>query len=202
MQNGESFQDKNMEKQPTEIKFAPKIIHVHDFSDQENITFSLLKDTPHVKDWWETYYERKEEDEPSLFSTVPTWNSFQDAIKGQYYPMGRYEDKYIQWTTLRQQRDQDVHELMNLFHTLCTKLGIRYSEKHLVLKYRSCLHIYTQEEMEFIDISSLGMAYRYVSKIEQKFKQKRRDFGSANQKQGKGAPKPQNQGHSQGMVTQ
>ena len=26
---------------------------VHDFFDQENITFSLLKATPHVKDWWE-----------------------------------------------------------------------------------------------------------------------------------------------------
>ena len=56
--------------------------------------------------------------------------------------------------------------------------------------------------MEFLDISSLGTAYRYAAKIEQKFKQKKRDFGSANQKQGKGAAKPQNQGHSQGMVTQ
>ena len=112
---------------------------VHDFFDQEKITFSLLKSAPHVKDWWETYCERKDEEEPSLFS-VPTWNSFQDAIKGQYYLMGSYEDKYIQWTTLRQQRDQDVHELTNLFHTLHTKLGIKYSEKHLVLKYCSFIH--------------------------------------------------------------
>ena len=56
--------------------------------------------------------------------------------------------------------------------------------------------------MEFLDISSLGTTYRYASKIEQKFKQKKQDFGSANQKQGKGAPKLQNQGHNQGMVTQ
>ena len=91
---------------------------------------------------------------------------------------------------------------MNLFHTLCTKLGIKYLEKHLVLKYRSCMHRYIQEEIEFLDISSLGTAYRYATKIEQKFKQKKRDFGSANQKQGKGDPKPQNQGHNQGMVTQ
>ena len=56
--------------------------------------------------------------------------------------------------------------------------------------------------MEFLDISSLGIAYRYAAKIEQKFKQKKWDFGSANQKQAKGAPKTQNQGHSQGMVTQ
>jgi hypothetical protein len=116
--------------------------------------------------------------------------------------VGSYEDKYIQWTTLRQQRDQDVHELTNLFHTLRTKLGIKDSEKHLVLKYRSCLHRYIQEEMEFLDISSLGTTYRYAAKIEQKFKQKKRDFGSANQKQAKGAPKPQNKGQSQGMEAQ
>ena len=58
--------------------------------------------------------------------------------------MRSYEDKYIQWTTLRQQRDQDVHELTNLFHTLRTKLGIKYSEIHLVLKYCSCLHKHIQ----------------------------------------------------------
>jgi hypothetical protein len=87
--------------------------------------------------------------------------------------VGSYEDKYIQWTTLRQQRDQDVHEITNLFHTLHTKLGIKDSEKNLVLKYRSCLHRYIQEEMEFLDISSLGVAYRYAAKIEQKFKQKK-----------------------------
>jgi hypothetical protein len=73
-----------------------------------------------------------------------------------------------------------VHELMNLFHTLRTKLGIKYSEKHLVLKYRSCLHRYIQEEMEFLDISLLAAAYRYATKIEQKFKQKKRYFGYAN----------------------
>ena len=87
--------------------------------------------------------------------------------------MGSYEDKYIQWTTLRKQRDQDVHELTNMFHTLRINLGIKDSEK-----------------MEFLDISSLGTVYQYAPKIEQKFKQKKRDFGSVNQKQGKGAPKP------------
>jgi hypothetical protein len=63
-----------------------------------------------------------------------------------------------------------VHEMMNLFHTLCTKLGIKDSEKHLVLKYRNCLHRHIQEEMEFLNISLLGVAYRYDAKIEQKFK--------------------------------
>ena len=49
---------------------------VHDFSDREKIIFALLKATPHVKDWWETYCEKKDETKPSLFSAVPTWNSF------------------------------------------------------------------------------------------------------------------------------
>jgi hypothetical protein len=80
--------------------------------------------------------------------------------------VGSYEDKYIQWITLRQQRDQNVHEMTNLFHTLRTKLGIKDSEIHLVLKYHNCLHRYIQEEMDFLDISSLGAAYRYATKIE------------------------------------
>eukprot|EP00253_Pinus_taeda_P004864 PITA_04864 len=90
---------------------------------------------------------------------------------------------------LRQGRDQDVPEFTNIFHTLHTQLGIKDSERHLVLKYRGCLHRYIQEEMEFLDISSLGTSYRYAVKIEQKFKQKKRDFGSANPK-----PKGQSQG--------
>jgi hypothetical protein len=131
---------------------------------------------------------KKGEGEPSLFLATPTWNSFRDPIKEQYYPVGSYEDKYIQWTTLRQQRDQDVHEMTNLFHTLHTKLGIKDSEKHLVLKYHSCLHRYIQEEMEFLDISSLGVAYRYAAKIEQKFKQKSETLGLQIRSKGKVPP--------------
>jgi len=56
--------------------------------------------------------------------------------------------------------------------------------------------------MEFLEITSLNMAYWYVVKIEQKFKQKMRKFGSVNQKQGKGTPKPQNKGKIQGVATQ
>ena len=54
---------------------------VHDFFDMEKNIFSLLKSSPHVKDWWETYYEKKEDTEPYMFSAVPTWNSFRDAVK-------------------------------------------------------------------------------------------------------------------------
>jgi hypothetical protein len=81
--------------------------------------------------------------------------------------------------------------MTNLFNTLRTKLGIKDLEKHLVLKYRNYLHRYIQEEIKFLDIFSLGVAYRYAAKIEQKLKQKKRDFGFANQKQGKGTPKLQ-----------
>ena len=90
-----------------------------------------------------------------------------------------------------------VPEYTNKFHTLRTKLGIIDSERHLVLKYCSGLHRYIRTEMEFLDISSVGSAYRYAVKIEQKFKQRNKlEFGSANplHKQGRGNPGPQNRG--------
>jgi len=49
---------------------------IHDFSNQEKITFSLLKAAIYVKDWWETYCEQKDKRESSLFSAAPTWDSF------------------------------------------------------------------------------------------------------------------------------
>ena len=92
---------------------------------------------------------------------------------------------------MRQQRDQHVHELTILFHTLGTKLGIKDSKKHLVLKYYSCLHKYIQGEMEFLKITSLSMAYWFAANIGYKFKQKKWDFGSTNLKLGKGTPELQ-----------
>jgi hypothetical protein len=56
-----------------------------------------------------------------------------------------------------------VPEYTNIFHSLHTKMGIKEFEKHLVLKY-------IQKDMEFLDISSLISTYRYVVKIEKKFK--------------------------------
>ena len=88
-----------------------------------------------------------------------------------------------------------VSEYTKNFHTLCTKLGIKDSKRHLILKCRSGLHQYIQNEMDFLDISSLGSAYRYAIKIKEKFRQKnKQDSGPANppQKQGKGNPGPQN----------
>jgi hypothetical protein len=87
----------------------------------------------------------------------------------------------MRWTTLQQERGQAVPEFTNTFHTLRTKLGIKDSKRHLVLKYHGALHRYIQNEMDFLDISSLGVAYRYAIKIEQKFKhQNKWEFGSAN----------------------
>ena len=40
--------------------------------DREKITFSLLKVVPHVKDWWETFCEKKEIEEPSIFTVATT----------------------------------------------------------------------------------------------------------------------------------
>eukprot|EP00253_Pinus_taeda_P029925 PITA_29925 len=137
---------------------------VHEFSSREKIVFALLKAAPHVKDWWETYCEQKDESTSSLFSAASTWDSFRNAIKEQYYPVGSYEDEYIKWTTLRQGRDQDVPEFTNLFHNLRTKLGIKDSEQHLILKYHGFLHKHIQEEIQFLNIPSLGAAYRYVVK--------------------------------------
>ena len=138
---------------------------VHEFSSREKIIFALLKAAPHVKDWWETYYKQKDESIGSLFSATPTWDSFHDAVKEQYYPVKSYQEKYIPFT--------------KNFHTLHTQLGIKDSDLHLVLKYYGCLHRYIQEDMEFLNISSLGMAYQYAITIEQNFKQKKRDFGFA-----------------------
>ena len=68
-------------------------------------------------------------------------------MKEKYYPVRSYEEKYIQWNTLQQQRDQDVHEPTNLFHTMSI--------------------------MVFLDISSLSVAYWYAAKIEKNVKEKK-----------------------------
>ena len=159
---------------------------VHNFSDREKITLSFLKDLPHVKNWWETYWEQCSTEESGIYGVDPTWDFFVDVIREQYYPVGNYEDQYMRCTTLQQERGQAVPEFTNTFHTLRTKLGIKYSEQHLVLKYHGALHKYIQTKMDFLDISSLSTAYRYAVKIEQKFKhQNKWEFGSENPQQPK-----------------
>jgi hypothetical protein len=101
---------------------------VHNFSDREKIMFVLFKVIPHVKDWWKTFYEQNEIEGSTLFAVSPTWSSFRDAIKKQYYHVGSYDDLYTRRTTLWQERDQTMPEFTNVFHTLWTKMGIKYSE--------------------------------------------------------------------------
>ena len=115
---------------------------VHNFFNKEKITFVLLKEVPHVQNWWGTYCEKKSLDESGMFETNPTWASFIDAIREQYYPVGNYDDQYTKWTILHQERDQMVSEYTNKSHTLRTKLSIKDSERHLILKYHSGLHRY------------------------------------------------------------
>ena len=62
--------------------------------DRENITFVLLKEVPHVQNWWGTYCDKNPSGESGIFETNPTWASFIDAIREQYYPMGNYDDQY------------------------------------------------------------------------------------------------------------
>ena len=64
---------------------------VHNFSDREKITFALLKLVPHVQNWWGTYCEQNSSDESGMFETNPTWASFIDSIREQYYPVGNYD---------------------------------------------------------------------------------------------------------------
>jgi hypothetical protein len=87
---------------------------VHNFSDREKITFSLLEAIPYVKDWWDTYSKKRAIEEYTIFVVSHTWDSFQDSIKEQYYPFGSYEDQYIRWTTLRQERDEKVPKFTNI----------------------------------------------------------------------------------------
>jgi hypothetical protein len=40
---------------------------VYNFFDREKITFALLKVVPHVKYWWETYWEKNSTEEFGMF---------------------------------------------------------------------------------------------------------------------------------------
>jgi hypothetical protein len=84
-----------------------------------------------------------------------------DEVKEQYYLVGNYEDQYMRWTTLRQERSQAVLEFTNTFHTLCTKLGIKNSERHLVLKYCRC---YTSTLLALISVTCCSQVSQVSNK--------------------------------------
>ena len=66
---------------------------IQKFSDSEKITFALVKSLPHVKDWWDGYCERHVRDESNTFNIEPTWSTFFDFIKEEFYPTGNYDDQ-------------------------------------------------------------------------------------------------------------
>jgi hypothetical protein len=45
---------------------------VHNFSDREKITFTLLKALPHVKHLWETYWEKISIEDSRIYGVEPT----------------------------------------------------------------------------------------------------------------------------------
>jgi hypothetical protein len=53
---------------------------VHNFSEKEKITFALLTALPHVKHWWETYWEKISTEESGIYRANPTWDFFVDAV--------------------------------------------------------------------------------------------------------------------------
>jgi hypothetical protein len=136
--------------------------------------------------------------ESTPFKREPTWEAFVYSLKEELYLIGNYDDQCMRWTVLRQKRDQMVSEYTDIFHTLRSNLGNKDSEKHLVFKYHSGLHRYIQKDMDFLDISLVGDAYRYAVKIEQKFKkQSKQEFRFENTPQwnhGKGNPNSHNKG--------
>jgi len=64
-------------------------------SYSENITFSLLKSLPHVRAWWEGYWERYTTDEYTPFVREPTWEAFVYSLRENLYPVRNYDDSYM-----------------------------------------------------------------------------------------------------------
>eukprot|EP00253_Pinus_taeda_P036455 PITA_36455 len=88
--------------------------------------------------------ERQRDAMMDNFAQILQWLPTSDASSSTSHPRG---------ATPFKERDQDVSEFTNTFHTLRTKLGIKDTERHLVLKYHGCLHKYIKDKMEFLDIS-------------------------------------------------
>jgi hypothetical protein len=74
------------------VNFLEGYFLVYNFSNREKVTFALLKVISHVKYWWETHCEKTSTEESEMLGTKPSWASFMDALKGEHYPVGNYED--------------------------------------------------------------------------------------------------------------
>jgi hypothetical protein len=65
---------------------------VQKFSNSEKITSVLLKSIPHVRAWWEGYWERYSVDESTQFRRETTWATFVDSLKEDLYHIRKYDD--------------------------------------------------------------------------------------------------------------
>jgi hypothetical protein len=54
---------------------------IQKISNNEKITFSLLKSLPHVISWWEGYWESYTTNESTPFRREPHWEAFVDVLK-------------------------------------------------------------------------------------------------------------------------
>jgi hypothetical protein len=77
------------------VEFSRRLLLCSKKFDGEKITFVLLKALPHVRSWWECYWDRYTRDESTLFWREPTWEAFVDALKDEFYPIGNYDDRYM-----------------------------------------------------------------------------------------------------------
>jgi hypothetical protein len=143
---------------------------VHNFSNREKLLLHSSKLFPMSKIGGKLSMTKRKQRNPHYLQSQPPGNPLGMLLRNNTF--GSYDDLYTKWTTLWQERDQVVPDFTNIFHTLHTNLGIKDSEKNLVLKYHGTLHRYIQTKKEFLYISSLETTYRYAVKIEKKLKQK------------------------------
>ena len=57
---------------------------------------------------WESYCDNHVGDEFVASGTKPTWEAFVHALEEDLYLIRNYDDQYMRWTTLCQERDQTM----------------------------------------------------------------------------------------------
>jgi hypothetical protein len=82
------------------------------------------------------------------------------------------------------------------------KVGYQGFERNLVLKYHDFLHKHIERRWSSWTSPHLVRHTGMLSRLSRNLNRRRRYFGSTNQNQGKGAPKPQNKGQIQGGEAQ
>jgi hypothetical protein len=87
-------------------------------SNIENITFSLLKSIPCVKDWCKCNWKRHKKHESTKFGIGPIWEAFFESFKEEFYPISNYDD-HSPWPKIppmvEEKRDDRVGYPFNIF---------------------------------------------------------------------------------------